>query len=139
MGGDDRPIAVINRGKERSEAELFCNHFKVKYGDIRAGQNAGDNVECVRAVAAVPGGIAYISVGEAERAAKGEAALRLLPIDGVQASSLTVRRGDFPLSRPLTLVTRELPTGLAKAFINFALSSEATQSIEELSFVPYLD
>jgi phosphate transport system substrate-binding protein len=60
-------------------------------------------------------------------------------MDGITATSRNIRNGDFPIQRPLMLVTRTLPLGLMKAFIDFALSPNATETIRECSFVPYLD
>jgi phosphate transport system substrate-binding protein len=54
----------------------------------------------------------------------------------VAASLENLRNGEFPLSRPLTLVTKTEPTGLAKAFINFARSKEVYGIISRQNFVP---
>jgi phosphate transport system substrate-binding protein len=57
----------------------------------------------------------------------------------VAATSENVRNGNYPMSRPLTLVTKELPAGLVKAFLEFALSSQVSDLVKEFSFVPYVD
>jgi phosphate transport system substrate-binding protein len=139
VGGKEGPIAVINRDRQRSEVELMSHYFRLPYSSVRAHATVGDNQECIRAVADNPNGISYVSVGEAERELRRGAAIRLLPVDEVIASSLTVRSGDYPLARPLLLVTHRLPTGLAKRFIDFALSSQVTDLVDEYRFVPYLD
>ena len=65
--------------------------------------------------------------------------IKLLPTGGVVASSRNIRNGNFPISRPLTLVTRERPTGLTKAFVEYCASSQVTDLIVAYNFVPYLD
>jgi phosphate transport system substrate-binding protein len=60
-------------------------------------------------------------------------------VDGIAASSRNVRSGYFPMSRPLTLVTRSLPDGITKDFLEFATSSQVTALVREYGFVPYLD
>ena len=44
--------------------------------------------------------------------------------------------GSFPLSRPLTLVTKTKPEGLVKDFIDFARSRAAIPLVREQFFVP---
>jgi len=80
-----------------------------------------------------------MSLGEAIRRQKAGAAIKALAVQGVPASADQVRAGNYPLARPLMLVTKELPTGITKKFIDFAMSSETTDLIEQFTFVPYLD
>jgi len=139
VGGRDAPIAVINPKAGYSSAELFTHYFGVDYAAIKATRLAGDNPARIAAIVDDPGGISYVSVGEGERRIQAGTPIKLLPVDGVAASSKTIRSGDFPISRPLTLVTRGRPTGLARTFIEFALSSQVTDLILANDFVPYLD
>jgi phosphate transport system substrate-binding protein len=57
----------------------------------------------------------------------------------VAATTKNIRNGNFPISRPLLLLTKELPTGLVKDFITFSLSSQITDIVLQHDFVPYLD
>lgn len=139
VGGRDAPIVVMAARGEAGSNELFTHFFKLKYSDMKAQRVLGDNLTRVKALLENPNGIAYISVGEAERQALAGVPIKLVPVAGVAATSRNIRSGDFPLSRPLTLVTRELPKGLPKAFIDFALSPEVTDIIRKYDFVPYLD
>jgi len=139
VGGRDTPIAVVNRELGRSEIELFTHYFGINYGDIKERFRAGDNVLCIRAVADNPDAITYVSVGEAERDAHKGMTIKLLPMEGAAATSENVRNGNYPLARPLTLITKELPTGHVKAFLEFSLSSQVTDLVKEHSFVPYVD
>jgi len=139
LGGPDAPITVTARSEGRSEVELFLHYFKLKKTDVHASIEAGDNDVGIKAVSADGNAIVYMSVGASERSARNGAPIRLLPITGVVASHQTIRTGDFPLSRPLTLVTEGFPKGLAKTFINYCLSSEVTDLIRQQDFVPFLD
>jgi phosphate transport system substrate-binding protein len=139
VGGRDAPAHVIGRSPGHAEVEIFAHHLKLRPGDLRAATEAGDNDVALRAVADDPAAVAYVSLGEAERAVRRGAPVRLLPVDGVAATSRNVRSGHFPMSRPLTLVTRALPEGTAKEFIDFATSAQVTDLVREFDFVPYLD
>lgn len=139
VGGRDAPIQVLAGEADRGSSELFVHYLKIKYGDIRAQRVVNANAERIRTVANAPGAAVYVSVGEAERGAKTGVPIKLLPVDGVVATSQNVRNGSFPMSRPLTLVTHGLPSGLAKRFIEFSLSSLVTDIVAAYDFVPYLD
>src|ERR1700726_142137 len=139
VGGNDAPITAINRPKGRAQSELFTQFFKMKSADFKVAGVAGDNQEGAKAVVENPNAIVYMSVGEADiRIGQGMPVKSLL-MDGITATSRNVRNGHFPIQRPLMLVIRTLPAGVMKAFIDFALSPNATEIIRECSFVPYLD
>jgi phosphate transport system substrate-binding protein len=139
VGGNDAPIAAMNRPEGRAQSELFTQYFKIKGEDFKVAGVAGDNQEGVKAVVENPNAIVYMSVGEVDIRVGQGAPIRSLVMDGITATSRNVRNGHFPIQRPLMLVMRTLPTGLMKAFIDFALSPNATEIIRECSFVPYLD
>ena len=99
----------------------------------------GDNPVTIAAVAADPDAIGYVSSGEAERTANAGAAIRIVPVGGVMPTGRNVITGNYPLTRPLSLITRGLPAGAAKEFINYCLSSKVVDLIERFDFVPYED
>jgi phosphate transport system substrate-binding protein len=139
VGGLDEPITVITRTEGRSELELFYAYFKIKKAEVKVQSETGDNILAIKAVSDNKQAINFVSIGESERAAQNGTLIRLLPISGVAASSKSVRTGDYPLSRALTLVTKGAPTGLAEKFLDFCLSSQATDLIRQRGFIPYLD
>jgi phosphate transport system substrate-binding protein len=139
VGGRDAPPAVINAQAGYASVELFTLFFDVKYEDIKAHAVAGDNSARVRAILENPHGIAYISVGAVQRQVEAGAPIRLLAVDGVVATQKNIRTGNFPISRPLLLVTKDLPAGPVKEFIRFSLSAQVTDIVIGHDFVPYLD
>ena len=139
VGGRDASILVLAGPPQRGSSELFVHYLRLGYEQFKAGKVVGDNAERIEAVAADAHAIVYVSLGEAERDALAGVPIKLLPAGGVAASSRSVRRGDFPISRPLTLVAKGAPTGLARDFVEFCLSSQVTDIIRTLDFVPYLD
>jgi phosphate transport system substrate-binding protein len=126
-------------GQGYSSTELFTHFFKIKYADIKAQVAVGDNETRFKALAENPNGIVYVSVGEAERRALAGAPIKLLPADGVAATRRAIKSGNFPISRPLLLLTKAPPAGWVKQFIDFALSGQAVETIEKYDFVPYAD
>ena len=136
VGGVDRPITVVNKAEGRSTLELFLHHFQLKNSDIKAHVVIGENQQGIKTVAGNPGAIGYVSIGSAEYEAGQGAPIKLLPMAGVAASVENVRNGSFPLSRPLNLVTRTEPEGLARRFIDFARSKAVHDLVEAQYFVP---
>jgi phosphate transport system substrate-binding protein len=136
VGGKDAPITVVNKADGRSTLEVFLQYFKLKNSDVKAQVVIGDNEQGVKTVAGNRNAIGYVSIGTAEYDATHGVPIKLLPIGGVAASTENVRTGVFPLSRPLHLVTRTTPSGLAKAFIEYAQSKAVHDLISQQYFVP---
>lgn len=136
VGGQDAPITVVNKAEGRSTLELFLNYLKLKNSDIRPHVIIGDNVQGIKTVASNPNAIGYVSIGTAEYETGHGTPIKLLPLDGITASVASVRNGTFPLSRPLNLITRGMPKGLVRDFIEFARSEQVYDLVEAQYFVP---
>lgn len=136
VGGKDAPITVVNKAEGRSTLELFAHYFKLETKDIKADVIIGDNEQGIKTVAGNPNAIGYVSIGSAEYNETHGTAIKLLPVKGVAASIATVANDQFPISRPLNLVTKTTPTGLQKDFIEFARSSQVQDIVKEQYFVP---
>jgi phosphate transport system substrate-binding protein len=136
LGGEDRRITVVNKAEGRSTLELFLHHFRLKNADIKPHVIIGDNQQGIKTVAGNRGAIGYVSIGRAEYEAGQGTPVRLLPMNGVAATVENVRNGSFPLARPLNLVTRGVPAGLASRFIDFARSSAVDDLVKAQYFVP---
>jgi phosphate transport system substrate-binding protein len=139
LGGRDEPILSIAGEPGRGSQEIFAQYFGLSASQVHATRTEGDNTARLQLLRDHPNAIGYLSVGEAERSVRAGAPLRLLAEDGVDASSRNVGKGDYPLVRPLTLVTQRQPGALARAFVAFCASSQVTDLIAAHDFVPYLD
>jgi phosphate transport system substrate-binding protein len=136
VGGDDAPITVVNKAEGRSTLELFAQFFRIENKDIVAHVVIGDNEQGIKTVAGNPNAIGYVSIGSAEFSATNAVPIKLLPVDGIAATTENVRNGTFPLARPLNLVTRAEPEGVAKDFLDFARSPAMFPIVKEQYFVP---
>lgn len=136
VGGNDAPMVVVTKAQGRSTLELFLNYYRLTNEQLRADVVIGENQQGIKTVAGNPNAIGYVSIGSAGYEATHGAPIRLLPINGVDASTQAVAAGKFPLARPLNLVTRKPPSPAAQAFINFAQSAEAVEIVQSQFFVP---
>jgi phosphate transport system substrate-binding protein len=139
VGGKEATVVPINVREGLGSVELFTHYFGIKYADIKAPITVGEDLERVKALIENPNGITYVSIGTAQQQADTGAPIKLLPINGVAATTKNIRSGNFPISRPLVLLTKEVPTGLVKDFISYSLSSQITDIVSQHHFVPYLD
>jgi len=136
VGGKEAAITVVSKAEGRSTLEVFLHYFKLKNTDIKPHVVIGDNEQGVKTVAGNRNAIGYVSIGTAEYDESQGVPITLLSTGGVPASTESVRNGTFPISRPLHIVTRTAPAGLAKAFIEYAQSKAAHDLITQQYFVP---
>ncbi|SER13527.1 phosphate transport system substrate-binding protein [Nitrosomonas sp. Nm51] len=136
VGGPDARITVVNKAEGRSTLELFLDYLQLKNSAIKPHVIIGDNAQGIKTVTGNRNAIGYVSIGAAEYEVQRGAPLRLLALDGVEASVENVREGIFSLSRPLNLVTAGEPQGLTREFILFAQSPQVHDLIEAQYFVP---
>lgn len=135
LGGKDGTITVVNKAEGRSTLELFIDYFKLKNTDIKAQVVIGENEQGIKTVAGNPNAIGYVSIGSAENGATNKVAIKLLPINGIAATTANVQNDTFPISRPLNLVTKTQPQGLTKEFIDFAKSQQVSDIVKKQNFV----
>lgn len=136
VGGPDAPITVVTKAAGRSTQELFLQYFNLSSREVQAHVVIGDNEHGIKTVAGNPHAIGYVSIGTAQYDAAHGVPIQLLPLHHIPATMATIQRGRFPLSRPLTLVTKSSPEGLVKTFIEFARSSTIHDLILQQYFVP---
>ncbi|BAY09589.1 phosphate ABC transporter substrate-binding protein [Calothrix sp. NIES-2098] len=135
VGGKTGTITVVNKAEGRSTLELFTHYFKLKNTDIKAQVVIGDNEQGIKTVAGNPNAIGYVSIGSAENSEANKVPIKLLPVNGIAATTANVQNNTFPIARPLNLVTKTQPQGLAKEFIDYAQSQQVSDIVKQQNFV----
>src|SRR5262249_36343439 len=92
--------------------------------------------QLLQAVGSTPGAVAAVLLGPAEAALAAGVPVRLVPLGGVAPTPENVRTGTYPLARPLSLVTRDPPSGSVQAFLDFARSDQVQDLLRKYSVVP---
>jgi len=136
LGGHDAKITVVHKADGRATQKVFLKHFQMHNADVKPHVVIGDNQQGIKTVINDVNAVSYVSIGAADYEARHGAALRLLPLDGVTPSLANVSDGQYPIARPLNLITRDRPTGLVKAFIDYATSKDVLDLVEAQTFVP---
>lgn len=134
LGGKDTEITVIAKEDGRSTRRLFDNFFSLEKV-VSTAKIIGSNTEAIILVAGDPSAIGYVSIGSAEHAVELGLNLKLLPLDNVPATSENVAREQYPLHRPLNLVTRGKPGKNAGRFIRFLQSHQGQEFVKKNHFI----
>ena len=135
LGGRDAKIVVVHKAEGRATLEVFLGYFGIDNRDVKADVIVGENQQAIKTVAGSPEAIGYVSIGAAAVDIEYGVPIKLLGVGGVAATLENLRRGAYPIARPLNLVTREPAAGLARSFIDFVRSPATTPAIEAQHFV----
>ncbi|MDD5617707.1 MAG: phosphate ABC transporter substrate-binding protein [Candidatus Omnitrophica bacterium] len=129
VGGSGGQIVVVSRdsasGTYEAFGELALEKEKLRPDALLQASNQA----VATTVAKTPSAIGYVGLGYLSKD------LKVIPIDGVEATKDTVLSGKYPLSRPLFMYTNGRPKGLVKEFIDFVLSKEGQKLVEENGYV----
>lgn len=128
VGGEDRPIDLVNRDEASGTREAFKKIvMKDVSFDPRAAVLPGTG-QVRDVVARSAGAVGYISLGFVKPRFT-DVQVKALEIDGIEASENTVAAGTYPIARVLHFFTKGEPTGLAKLYIDFVLSDAVQKGV----------
>lgn len=136
VGGPDRRIAFFNKEPGRGTWEVFVHWV---YGDPKKAPQAsfpevGGNEEGRNKVASTKGAITQLSSSWAD----GKTAFALsLTVDGtpIPPETKNIASGEYPMSRPLFLLSNGEPTGAAKEFADFMLGARGQELIKKHGYL----
>ncbi|MCU7934931.1 MAG: phosphate ABC transporter substrate-binding protein [Candidatus Thiodiazotropha sp. (ex Dulcina madagascariensis)] len=132
----DVPIVVVNKAAGRSTLELFLRYLDLAPDQVRPDIIIGDNQQGLKTVAGNRSGIGYVSIGAALQAQQEGIPIKLLTLEGAKPTIANVTAGNYPITRPLNIVTRKPAQGAVSEVLAFIHSDEGVAVIESLNFVP---
>lgn len=133
LGGADVPVRLVTQHLTGASGTLdFFRDTVMRNTPMTATQQFPTLEGCLEHVARTPGAITW---GTASTSTPG---VRRLSVDGVAPTPEAIRTADYPLSRPMVLVTRRVPQGELKRFLDLATSPEG-QALVARTFVPFHD
>ncbi len=138
VGGKNMPITLYGR-QSNSGTFVFFRDTVLK-GDYSGKMNRmNGNAQIVEAVKNDASGIGYVGVGYVKDAT-GITVLRVAARQGATyaspLSSADVKSGAYPIARPLNQYLNGAPKGAVKDFVEFELSSQGQQIVEDMGFFP---
>lgn len=125
VGGPDAAITVVSREDGSGTREAFTSLVMDKKDILNTAIVQNSTGAVATTVAGDKNAIGYVSLASVNQTVKA------LDIDGAAANDANVKAGTYKLQRPFIYATKGAPAGLAKAFIDFVLSSEGQKIITD--------
>jgi phosphate transport system substrate-binding protein len=134
VGGASGTIVVVNRDSASGTREFFWKEVLHKDDFVATAQEYNSNGGVKTAVSSTPLAIGYVGLGFLDATVKDIE----INVDETlyKATVENVLAGTYPISRNLYVYTKGEPTGLSKEFIDFILSDEGQQIVEDEGFIP---
>ncbi len=131
VGGAPGAISVYTRNTSSGTYSDFKKMAMSAKDYAPSAQKMAGNEEIASEVGKNSNGIGY--VGMAYLKAAG---IHPVAVNGVLPSIATVRGHTYPISRSTFYYTNGEPSGLAKDFLDFTISSAGQKIVEEVGFAP---
>jgi phosphate transport system substrate-binding protein len=131
VGGAPGTISVYTRNTASGTYKDFQKMAMGGKDYASSAQKMAGNEEIASEVGKNPNGVGY--VGMAYLKAAG---IHPVAVNGILPTKETVRSKTYPISRATFYYTNGEPTGLAKEFLDFTLSSAGQKIVDQVGFVP---
>jgi phosphate transport system substrate-binding protein len=129
IGGDDHSITVVSReagSGTRSSFEAIVKNITLTKEAIIQDSNGTVRETVIND----PNAIGYLSHGLVNDK------IKQVSVDGVRCTTVEIMKGKYKLVRPIFLLTKGAPKGLAKNFIEYILSKDGQETIESSGLIP---
>jgi len=130
VGGNDEEIVVVSRDSSSGTFVVFNDIVydgSLDGEELRVANTAllqKSNGDVAGTVMSTPGAIGYVGLAYLE-------GLKDVKVEGYGPTS-----SKYGIARPLYMFTNAWPTGLAKDFLDFVLSTEGQKIVSEVGYVP---
>lgn len=135
VGGEDAPIVLINRAKGSGTRKNMANYlFDGDDAQFATGASEEDNNETVlQTISQTPGAVSYLGF-----AYLNNPQIVAFAIGDVAPSREDIQNGQWPIAAPGYAITKDQPSPLAQAFLDYLTSAQFQNSPEfaQLGFVP---
>ncbi|MDF2592477.1 MAG: phosphate transporter substrate-binding protein [Clostridia bacterium] len=134
VGGTAGKITVVTREEGSGTRGAFIELTGVDNDGDKTTATAitqGSTGAVMTTVSSDPNAIGYASFGSA----KENTNIKMIKVNGVEASEENISAGTFKISRPFLMLTKEEPTGAAKDFLDFILSTEGQEVVASHNYL----
>jgi phosphate transport system substrate-binding protein len=133
VGGANQVIVAIGRDSASGTREYFFESIMKKENFTAKQEEFNSNGGIQQKVMQTPAAIGYVGLAYTD----GVNVVKIRVGESVVEPTIAnILQKDYPVSRPLFMVTKGQPSGLAKMFIDFILSPDGQEIVEEAGFVP---
>ncbi|MHB9031837.1 MAG: phosphate ABC transporter substrate-binding protein [Anaerolineae bacterium] len=130
VGGPDKPIVVVAREEGSGTRGAFQELVLGK--DINISAQAilqSSNGAILSTVSSTPDSISFLSLGFVD------SSIKVVAIDGVEGTEANAASGKYSSVRPLSFISKGEPTGVAKAFLDWALGPDGQKIVSEQGYL----
>lgn len=133
VGGPDAQIVVVGRDSASGTREFFSEYVLKNEDFVKTQEEFNSNGGIQQKISQTPGAIGYVGLGYTE----GVKALAL-DVNGtaVEPTLEKITSKQYPISRPLFMLTNGEPDGLARQYLDFVMSGEGQQIVASLDYIP---
>ena len=142
VGGSDAKIVVLSR-EVNSGTHVYFKENVLRKGDAKSKEEFSPEALLLPSSQAIadevkdnPVAIGYYGMGYIGKDQKALAVAKDAKSAYVNPTVENVTDGTYPISRPLFLYTNGKPQGVAKNFVDYALSPEGQEVVLKTDFVP---
>lgn len=138
----DSMISVISREDGSGTRGAFIELFGVEEKDADGNKVDNTTVDAnitnntavmMSTVAGDVASIGYVSLGSLNDTVKA------VKIDGAEATAENIKSGEYKVSRPFMIATKEEVSEVAQDFMNYILSEEGQKVVEESGYIALED
>ncbi len=131
VGGADKAIVILSRDSSSGTYEYFKEAVVGKDKNYASAAKLLPSTQAiVDETAANDAAIGYVGVGYLDPK------IKVLKVEGVQASVESVLAGEYKISRGLYLYSNGEVSGVMKSFLDWVLSAEGQKIVQDEGFVP---
>jgi phosphate transport system substrate-binding protein len=132
LGGTDSTIVVLSREDGSGTRDCFEQAvLKPIGGEITEGAVIMDSNGAMRTEVSGNGNaIGYLSLGYVD------SSVSAVSLDGTLPTIENIQSGDYAISRTLLMITNGTPDAEEYAFLDFVLSEDGQQIVEDENFIP---
>jgi phosphate transport system substrate-binding protein len=131
VGGSSGKISLYTRNTSSGTYSDFKELAMKKRDYAGTSQKMAGNEQIASEVGKNANGVGYVGLAYTKASA-----IKVMSIDGVLPSVQTVHAKTYPYARPTFYYTNGDPSGLAKQFLDFTISSAGQKIAAQVGFVP---
>ncbi|MBI1977047.1 MAG: phosphate ABC transporter substrate-binding protein [Candidatus Omnitrophica bacterium] len=142
VGGSGNSILVLSRERNSGTHVYFLEHV-VRKGNEKGPEEFAPSVlmmpssqAIVEEVSQNPSAIGYVGMGYLTDTVKAVMVAKDEKSDYFPPTLEAAKNKQYPVARPLWILTPGQPQGLVKTFVDFMLSAEGQKIVQEMDFVP---
>ena len=138
VGGDDVKIQLINRPKSSGTRATFKKYALDGKDEAEGTALQEDSSGAVKkAIQATDGAIGYLALSYLTADVRKD--IKVLKLDNVDANKESITSGKYPIWSYEHMYTKGEPKEVAKAFLDYMVSSNAKPLVDKLNYIPVSD